>query len=113
MSKKKQGTLLGQGLLEAASDALLWHQGKKELRVTDIEIEPPPEYSKVDIKEIREGFNVSQPVFAEIIGCSPSAVKAWEQGLKHPSMAARRLLQIISVNQEVVDSILKKKERTA
>ena len=107
MARKEKGSFLGQNLLAAADEAIEWHQGKRELRVTDVNISPPPEFTHSKIKAIRKQFNVSQPVFANIVGCSPSAVKAWEQGLKKPNMAARRLLQLISGNSDIVADILK------
>ena len=104
---KASKTLLGQALLSAADDAIAWHSGDKELRVNDVVIEPPPEYSSAKIKEIRKELHMSQPVFAGIFGYSAGAVKAWEQGRKTPNAAVRRLLQFLVVHKDLVDQIIK------
>ena len=109
-AKKKEGTFLGQALVAAAEDALAWHKGQnKELRVTDVKIDQPPVYSKTKIKQIRAELNVSQAVFAGIIGCSPGAVKAWEQGDKKPNSATMRLLQILSSNKKLINDFVQQK----
>ncbi len=105
--KSKKKTLLGQALLAAASDAIAWHAGEKELRINDVKIEDPPEYSKSEIKEIRKELHMSQPVFAGIFGYSADAVKAWEQGSKSPNPAVRRLLQLLVANKGLVNQFVK------
>ncbi|UQS13575.1 DNA-binding transcriptional regulator [Pseudomonas sp. HS6] len=47
------------------------------------------------IKALREGNNVSQPVFARYLNTSASTVKQWESGDKHPSGMALKLLSIV------------------
>lgn len=44
------------------------------------------------VKAVREKVGVSQPVFAALLGVSPQTIKAWEQGTKRPTGAARRML---------------------
>lgn len=61
-------------------------------------LEPIEEMSKTHIKQIRLRENVSQPVFAEYLNVSPSTVKKWENGEKHPNGASLRLLQMIDKN---------------
>jgi len=48
-----------------------------------------------DIKGIRERENLSQPVLAKLLNVSPSSVKHWEIGDKHPGGAALKLLNIV------------------
>jgi putative transcriptional regulator len=105
-SVRQKKTFLGQALLAAADDALAWHAGKKELRVSDVKIENPPEYSSAEIKHIRKELHMSQPVFAGIFGYSADAVKAWEQGSKAPNPAARRLLQLLVANKGLIDQFV-------
>jgi DNA-binding transcriptional regulator YiaG len=88
-AKKSKGTFLGQALLAASDDAIAWHKGERELRVTDVKIDPPPEFSKTKIKQIRKNLNLSQPVFAGIMGFSPGAIKSWEQGKTPPPKCSK------------------------
>lgn len=87
---------LFQDLKNGLEEAIAWEQGKIDLRTTTLTLpEKPPKMTKKQIKDLRENtLKVSQPVFALILGVSPAAVKAWEQGLKQPSGTARRLMQL-------------------
>ena len=69
------------------------------MREFDALILPPvKKYTSVQIKRIREKNRVSQPVFAAFLNASPSTVKSWEQGEKHPRGATLRLLEIVERN---------------
>ena len=56
----------------------------------------PADFSPHEVRRLREDLNVSQTVFARLIGASPALVRAWEQGARRPSPMARRLLETIS-----------------
>jgi DNA-binding transcriptional regulator YiaG len=58
-------------------------------------VAPPPKLAPDEVKKTREALGVSQPVFAGLLGTSPSTVRSWEQGQKPPSPMARRLLELI------------------
>ncbi len=49
-----------------------------------------------EIKNIRLREKISQPVFAEYLNASPSTVKKWETGEKHPTGPALKLLNIVA-----------------
>jgi putative transcriptional regulator len=55
----------------------------------------PADYRPRDVRAVREELNVSQMVFAHLVGASPALVRAWEQGGRVPSPMARRLLDTI------------------
>jgi len=48
-----------------------------------------------EIKRIREGSHVSQPVFARYLNTSVSTVQKWEAGTKRPSGMALKLLAVV------------------
>ena len=54
-----------------------------------------PDYSAEQIKEIRNKYRMSQPVFASLLNASLSNVKQWEIGDKRPSGGSTRLLSIL------------------
>ena len=56
---------------------------------------PVPEYSSRKIRAIRARLNLSQTVFAAVLNTSPSTVRKWEQGDKHPSGPSLKLLNLL------------------
>ncbi|MBY0544902.1 MAG: DNA-binding transcriptional regulator [Gammaproteobacteria bacterium] len=48
-----------------------------------------------EIKKIRLREKLSQAVFAMYLNISPSTVKKWETGEKHPSGASLKLLNLV------------------
>ena len=63
---------------------------------------PPTEISSSEIKLIRSKLNVTQPVFAHLIGVSVSTAKSWETGRRAPNATARKLLHVASKNPEIL-----------
>jgi putative transcriptional regulator len=59
---------------------------------------PPPQVGPDDVRRTRNELGVSQPVFADFLGTSPSTVRSWEQGQKVPSPMARRFLGLIGAD---------------
>ncbi|MEM9243485.1 MAG: DNA-binding transcriptional regulator [Pseudomonadota bacterium] len=48
------------------------------------------------IRKIRTGQKVSQVVFAKILNTTPSTVRQWEQGQKHPRGVSLKLLNLVA-----------------
>ena len=83
-------------LNESVKEGVQHAQGKITLKMEKLILPSrPPEFSKKRIRKIRDDLGVSQPIFGMLLGCTASAVKAWEQGDNHPNGSARRLLQLI------------------
>ncbi len=55
----------------------------------------PTAIAPAEIKRLREGSQVSQPVFARYLNTSESTVEKWETGAKKPSGMALKLLSIV------------------
>ena len=53
------------------------------------------ELSPRQIKNIRLREKVSQPVFAKFLNTTPSTIRQWEQGDKHPRGTSLRLLNLV------------------
>ena len=69
----------------------------KTMRTFDVMCLPPVhKLSPVEIKRIRLKVKLSQPVFAEYLNASPSTIKKWESGEKHPTGPALKLLNIVA-----------------
>jgi putative transcriptional regulator len=70
------------------------------LTARTIEVAEPSLYDAKRIKQIREKLNVSQSVFAKVVGVSDVLVRSWERGAREPAPIARRLLDQISAHPE-------------
>ena len=85
-----------KGLKEGLEETLAYTKKTLTLKSEFIEIpEPPKEYKAHDIKRIRKSGNYSQGIFAKILNVSIKTVQAWESGVRVPSHATLRLLEII------------------
>ena len=78
------------------------HVVRRKLTSRKVVVDQVPQFEPERIVEIRERLGVSQPVFADLLGVKPVTVKAWEQGQKAPSGAARRLLQVLDLQPNAV-----------
>lgn len=104
-------TKLGQELIGSLTEVLSDEQGNKKLRRTKIEVPGPARHwGKAQIAKLRkEQFGVSQPVFASLLNVTASTVRAWEQGLKTPSGAASRLLELAEIDPKVFQRLARER----
>ena len=61
----------------------------------------------VDVKHIREQFQLSQAQFASMLGISIGTLRNWEQGRRNPEGAARVLLQVAARHPEAIWDVVK------
>lgn len=96
-------TRLGQELISGLKEAVAHARGTKKLRGSSLEIpQPARPWRKEQIARLRKRrFGVSQPLFASFLSVTASTVRAWEQGRKSPSGAARRLLELADIAPEL------------
>ena len=71
-----------------------------------ISLNPVPNYDANAIKGIREKLGITPRVFAAYIAVSPRTVKSWEAGKSHPSKTARRLIQIVEAQPDILKLVL-------
>lgn len=55
------------------------------------------------IQLIRKQLNLSQTVFAKLLGVSPSSVRQWEQGHRRPTGATMVLLELLDRQPHLLD----------
>jgi putative transcriptional regulator len=95
-------------LRKGLEESIARSQGKLSLVTTELPA-PPPKAAPRQIVGIRKQFRMSQCVFAATLNVSKKTVQSWEQGIRQPSDAALRMLQVISVQPKVVEMILSTK----
>ena len=82
-------------LMKGLNEAVAIEKGEIKGHKTIYRIEPAKEYTRTQIKKIRNATGMTQSVFAEYMGVSPKTVEAWERGTNHPTGSACRLLSIL------------------
>jgi putative transcriptional regulator len=65
---------------------------EKRFNVRSVEIPKPQEFTPTRIRELRDKLQLSQGVFAKLLGISRILAQSWEQGIRTPSPMACRLL---------------------
>ena len=87
---------MGERLMNAAQEALEHSEEKIALKTTRLPVSPVCEtISPEEIRETRENLQMSQNIFALVIGVSKKTVESWESGRYMPDGAARRLITIM------------------
>jgi putative transcriptional regulator len=65
---------------------------KEKFTVRTVEVPDPEPFDAGRVQALRAKLQVSQPVFARLLGVSTILAQSWEQGVREPSPLARRLL---------------------
>ncbi len=84
-------------IMDGLTDALAYAEGD-ETRGKAHEVEVPV----VDVRAARKKLGLSQNKFAEAFKISPSTLRKWEQGARHPQGPAQVLLAVIDREPEAV-----------
>lgn len=92
---------LQQGLSEGAAHA----RGEITLRTTEVP-EAAPEIDGETLAALRTQAAMSQRIFARMLNVATKTLQSWEQGVRQPSDASRRLLQVFCEEPEVMCRIV-------
>ncbi len=86
-----------QAVHETASDLqrLGFIDKRKQQKLDVLCLEPIPPYDSERIRALREQLKLSQTVLASVLNTSPSTVRKWEIGEKHPSGPSLKLLNLL------------------
>jgi putative transcriptional regulator len=94
---------LAERLKRSLKEGIRHVRGEITLKTTVVELpDEPPEIDAPTLVAIRDQSRMSQAVFARLLNVSTKTVQSWEQGLRTPSHASRRLIQIYSQHPETV-----------
>lgn len=89
----------------ASIDETIAASKKGELK-TKIFIKPVKQYDAEAVKNIRMSLNMTQALFAGMMGVSQKTVEAWESGRNIPMGPASRILDLLSEDKTVADRFL-------
>lgn len=101
LPKPKYGSAVADEMIAGMQSLIDDLKSGKGITVRELAIvDPVPEMTPADVLAVRQSLNLSQPLFADFIGSSTSAVRAWERGAKVPTPMARRFLDAIRSDPE-------------
>jgi putative transcriptional regulator len=101
MKSRKPRKPLFERLQQGLTEGIQQSRGELTLRTT-VFPDRPPEISPEELTALRIKIEMSQAVFARVLSVSPRTVQSWEQGSRKPSLASRRLIQVIHENPALV-----------
>ena len=92
---------LRQGLKESIAHT----KGELTLRTVDMP-DAAPEIDGATLAAVRAQAAMSQRVFAQMLNVATKTLQSWEQGVRQPSDASRRLLQVFCEEPEIICRIV-------
>ena len=92
-------------IVTGLNEAIDYEKGKlmQKVKPRVISIEPIPHYKAKQIKLIRNKLNLTQEVFAKVLGVSIKTVEAWEAGKNIPNGPAQRILALLSKDNNFLE----------
>ena len=94
-------------IINGLKEAIEYEKGDlKGVKRHIISVKPLTVYKANEIKKIRANLDLSQSVFANIIGVSKKAVEAWESGKNIPQGPAQRMLELLDKDPAITDKYL-------
>ena len=81
--------------------------GNGRFTVRTVEVIQPSKYDPKALQKIRQSLNLSQALFAQVLGVSGSLIRSWELGTRTPSAIARRLLDQVRANPAFFASLVR------
>jgi putative transcriptional regulator len=101
------------GELQSMMDRQQSPLGGGRLTVRTIAVAEPSPHDADSVRAIRKSLNLSQAVFARLMGVSPALVRAWELGTRCPAPIARRLLDQMRQNRSSFEPLVRVLDRRA
>ncbi|HEY1376507.1 MAG TPA: helix-turn-helix domain-containing protein [Gemmataceae bacterium] len=96
---------LFERLKTGLEEGIVHARGELTLRTVEVPA-APPEIDAKTLVALREEAAMSQAVFAKVLYVSAKTVQSWEQGLRVPSRAARRLIEIFAERPAAVCEVV-------
>jgi len=101
MSNRDLFTELSSALVEAKNHS----EGKLTLKTHQVNEVSPLDMSPNEIVHLREKFNMSRGVFANLLHTSSRTLENWEQGRSAPNRQAITLLKLVQRHPETLTHI--------
>ena len=90
-----------EDMVQGLNESIEYKKGNEKLITSDVTIAPLPEIKSEDIKNIRLTLDMTQGIFAAVMGVSIKTVEAWEAGTNTPSGTAKRMLSLLQSDPDL------------
>lgn len=87
-----------ESIITGLTEAIGYEKGTVKARKEMCTVNPAPAFSAQEIKSIRVSLQMTQAIFAEVLGVSKKTVEAWEAGTNAPIGTARRMLSMLKAD---------------
>jgi putative transcriptional regulator len=94
-----------ENIIQGLNEAVEYEKGNGKARTSKCTVNPAPEFTSQEIKDIRLGFGMTQLTFAEVMGVSVKTVEAWEAGTNKPIGSARRFLSVLKADPTLLSRV--------
>lgn len=84
-----------ESIMQGLNEAIEYEKGNIKAKTTRLSVAPLPDIESTDVKNIRLSLDMTQVIFAAVMGVSVKTVEAWEAGTNTPSGTARRMLSLL------------------
>ncbi len=84
-----------ESIIQGLNEAIEYEKGTGKARTAKCTVNPAPQFTSQEIKDIRLSLGMTQLTFAEVMGVSVKTVEAWEAGINNPIGSARRFLSVL------------------
>jgi len=111
MTNENESMSVFDQIKSGLGDSVAFSRGELSLNTTGLPA-PPPQQAPRQIASLRKSLRMSQAVFAATLNVSKKTVQSWEQGLRKPSDASPRMLQVIHIEPQVVQKVFSVKSGT-
>lgn len=90
-----------ESVIQGLNEAIEYEKGNLKAKTSLVSVAPLPEIKSSQIKDIRKSLDMTQGIFAAVMGVSVKTVEAWEAGTNAPSGTARRMLSLLQTDPEL------------
>lgn len=103
MKDRSRRLPVSEQIRKGLEEAILYTKGELTLKTRTLELpQRPSDVGADELTKLRVEAGMSQAVFAQVLNVSTKTLQSWEQGVRKPSQAALRLIQVYRANPAVV-----------
>ena len=84
-----------ESIMQGLSEAVEYEKGSLKANTAKISVAPLPHIPGQEIRRIRLSLDMTQVIFAQVMGVSVKTVEAWEGERCEPNGTARRMLSML------------------